>query len=54
MRTVGTGKTGFVRGFLICGSAATALCLPGIALAQDGAATQPAAAGERFHSTSMT
>jgi outer membrane receptor protein involved in Fe transport len=40
MRTFGTGRTGIVRGFLLSGSAAAALCLPGIALAQD----QPAPA----------
>src|SRR6478735_9161947 len=42
MRTVGTGKTGIVRGFLLCGSAAAAFCLPGAALAQDGVTTAPA------------
>ena len=35
MLNVGTGKAGFVRGFLLAGSAAAALCVPGIALAQD-------------------
>jgi len=35
MRNVGAGKTGFVRRLLLCGSAAAAFCVPGIASAQD-------------------
>ena len=35
MRNVGAGKAGFVRGLLLYGSAATALCTPRIATAQD-------------------
>ena len=35
MVKVGSGKAGCVRGFLLSGSAAMALCLPAAALAQD-------------------
>jgi iron complex outermembrane receptor protein len=37
MLKVGAGKAGFVRGLLLAGSAAAALCVPGVALAQDAA-----------------
>jgi len=43
MRMVGSGKAGFVRGILLAGSAAAALCMPGMALAQDDEAAEAAA-----------
>ena len=48
MRTLGAGKAGIVRGFLLCGSAAAALCVPRVALAQDEPA--PAAADDDSYS----
>jgi outer membrane receptor protein involved in Fe transport len=50
MRTLGTGKTGIVRGFLLSGSAAAALCLPGIAMAQDQPAPDAANADDDVYS----
>ena len=45
MLNVGTGKTGFVRGVLLAGSASVALCMPAGAFGQDGdGATEEATA----------
>jgi outer membrane receptor protein involved in Fe transport len=46
MRTLDTGRAGIVRGFLLSGSAAAALCLPGIARAQEQPAPNPATADD--------